>query len=52
MISTERFATGDKAAITDGTTKVTFDYPSDFADWLAGHPEEDQHLRRWQWVIP
>lgn len=50
MISSGRFVTGDKAAITDGQAKVIFDYPSDFADWLERHPGED--LRNWQWVRP
>lgn len=50
MISTDRYVTGERAAITDGKTKVTFDYPSDFADWVDQHLEED--LRHWQWVAP
>lgn len=50
MISTGRFITDAKAAITDGKQQVTFDYPSDFADWLENHPGED--LRQWQWVRP
>jgi hypothetical protein len=47
---TERFVTGDKAAITDGGRKITFDTPSDFADWLAEYPGTD--MSRWQWVRP
>ena len=50
MITTGKFTTDVKAAITDGKIAVTFDYPSDFADWLAAHPDAD--LRRWQWVTP
>ena len=50
MITTDRFRTDVKAAITDGKVQVTFDYPSDFADWLEAHAGED--LRRWQWVTP
>lgn len=50
MITTGRFTTDVKAAITDGKMQVTFDYPSDFADWLEAHPGED--LRKWQWVTP
>jgi hypothetical protein len=51
VISTERFRTGDKAAVTDGTVKVTFDTPSDFADWLARNAEA-LDLRTLQWVCP
>jgi hypothetical protein len=50
MISSERFETGARAAITDGKTKVTFEYPSDFVDWLNRVPDLD--LRKWQWVQP
>lgn len=47
---TEPFRTGEKAAITDGKVKVTFDYPADFADWLELNDPVD--LGRWQWVKP
>jgi hypothetical protein len=50
MISTERFWTGDKAAVTDGKVKVTFDTPSDFADWVADFSAAD--LAKLQWVRP
>jgi hypothetical protein len=50
MISTGRYVTGEKAAITDGKQQVVFDYPSDFADWLEQHPDAD--LRTWQWCRP
>lgn len=45
---TERFFTGDKAAVTNGRTKVTFDTPADFADWVLGVLD----LEKWQWVTP
>jgi hypothetical protein len=50
MISTDRFTTGVKAAITNGRVTVTFGYPSDFADWLEKNP--DENLALWQWVAP
>jgi hypothetical protein len=50
VITTDRFSTGTQSAITDGKTKVTFDYPADFADWLMACPAED--LRKWQWCSP
>jgi len=50
-VSTERFWTGEKAAVTDGKVKVTFDTPSDFADWLALHAET-LDLRALQWTRP
>lgn len=46
----DKFITGEKSAITNGTRKVTFDTPSDYADWLADHYGED--LARWQWCKP
>lgn len=48
--STEAFITGDKAAITDGARKITFDTPADFADWLAEYAGTDLSL--YQWVKP
>lgn len=50
MISTELFRTGDKAAVTDGKVKVTFDTPSDFADWVADFSAAD--LAKLQWCRP
>lgn len=47
---TEQFITGDKAAVTDGDRKITFDTPADFADWLEAYPGTD--LSRYQWVKP
>jgi hypothetical protein len=47
MISTEKFFTGEKAAVTDGKFKVTFDTPSDFADWVADFSVAD--LAKLQW---
>lgn len=46
--TTERFSTGDRAAITDGHRTITFDTPSDFADWLAEYP--GTNLAEWQWL--
>jgi hypothetical protein len=48
-ITHEKFWTGEKAAVTDGHEKVTFDTPSDFADW-ADRPDLD--LAKWQWCRP
>ena len=47
---TERFFTGEKAAVTDGKLKVTFDTPSDFYDWVLGI--NSLELSRWQWCRP
>jgi hypothetical protein len=48
-IVNERFVTGEQAAVTDGARKVTFDSPSDFADWLDRGVED---LPAWQWCRP
>lgn len=50
MITTGKFTTDVKGAITNGKLTVTFDYPSDFADWLEKYKDVD--LRTWQWVTP
>jgi hypothetical protein len=50
VTTTERFMTGEKAAVTDGKFKVTFDTPSDFADWVADFPAAD--LAKLQWCRP
>jgi hypothetical protein len=47
---TEKFFTGEKAAITNGSQKVTFDAPSDLSDWLEDHYGEN--LASWQWCRP
>jgi hypothetical protein len=49
-VSSERFLTGEKAAVTDGRVKVTFDTPSDLADWVADVPAAD--LAKLQWCKP
>jgi hypothetical protein len=48
-ISHERYRIGEKAAVTDGHEKITFDTPSDFADWLSRNGEV---LHLWQWCRP
>jgi hypothetical protein len=48
-ITNEAFRTGERAAVTDGERKVTFDTPSDFADWLSRRSGD---LAEWQWVRP
>jgi hypothetical protein len=50
-ITTDAFITGEKAAVTNGNLKVTFDTPSDFADWLVTHADTVD-LRTLQWVRP
>jgi hypothetical protein len=47
-VTNEQFRTGEKAAVTDGQRKVTFDTPADFADWLERFP----NLSEWQWCRP
>jgi len=47
----ERFISGEKAAVTNGTRKVTFDTPSDFADWLD-RIGGVVNLSAWQWCRP
>jgi hypothetical protein len=49
-VVTEKFVTGDKAAVTNGELKVTFETPGDFADWLEDHYGEN--LADWQWCRP
>lgn len=49
-VSSEKFWTGEKAAITDGRVKVTFDTPSDFADWVVSFSAAD--LAKLQWCKP
>jgi len=49
-VSSERFLTGEQAAVTDGRVKVTFDTPSDFADWVSDVSAAD--LSRLQWCKP
>jgi hypothetical protein len=48
-IFNEPYVTGEQAAITDGTRKVTFDSPSDFADWLDRVGNDPS---AWQWCRP
>ena len=48
-ILVEQFFTGEKAAITDGKQKITFDSPFDLVDWLEKYPDE---THRWQWCRP
>lgn len=47
---TEKFFTGEKAAVTNGEMKVTFDTPSDFADWVMSFTAAD--LAKLQWCRP
>jgi len=47
-ILNEEFRTGVAGAVTDGKRKITFDTPSDFADWLDRGPD----LEQWQWCAP
>lgn len=49
--SDEKFLTGEKAAVTNGERKVTFDTPSDFADWLD-RIGGAVNLSAWQWCRP
>jgi hypothetical protein len=49
MISHEKFRTDEKAAVTDGNEKLTFDTPSDFADWLD---QLGVNPAKWQWCQP
>lgn len=46
----EQFFTGEKASITDGKQKITFDNPADLLDWVERHPEAGIH--GWQWCRP
>lgn len=47
---TEQFLTGEKAAITNGKLKITFDTPADLLDWVERYPEAGIH--KWQWCRP
>ena len=49
-VVTEKFLIDEKAAVTDGRLKVTFDTPSDFADWVADFTAAD--LAKLQWCRP
>jgi hypothetical protein len=51
VISDDKFTTGEQAAVTNGTRKVTFDTPSDFADWLD-RIGGAVNLVAWQWCKP
>lgn len=48
-VSDDAFRTDEKSAVTNGTRKVTFDTPSDFADWAD---RADVDLAKWQWCRP
>lgn len=45
------FVTGQVVAVTNGERQVTFDTPSDFADWVD-RVGGTVNLAAWQWVLP
>jgi hypothetical protein len=49
MAVTEGPFTGQKTAVTNGKRQVTFDTPSDFADW-ADRLDSAENLSAWHWV--
>jgi hypothetical protein len=51
MISEDSFRTGERIAVTNGTRKVSFDTPSDFADWMD-RIGGACNLSAWQWCRP
>jgi hypothetical protein len=48
MAVTEGPFAGPPVSVTDGVRKLTFDTPTDFADWADQHAGES--LERWHWV--